>query len=229
MVLLGARDLGEFGDVFDRGLGKFLCDDRQQALAHAIAKEGEVLIGRILTPGLAPFAQKILQCGAAKAQQWPHQFAKRAPLLLEYDLGMNARKSPNSGTAKNAQQDCLRLIVESVGRGNLRDATLASELAKKTVTQIARGGFYAGTVLPLNWRFLYMEFEPVLTGQFCDKPFVLVRLISAQLVIDVRNREHDAQFRPQLQQQAKQGHGIRATGNGHREAVSGANRIVFPN
>jgi hypothetical protein len=69
----------------------------------------------------------------------------------------------------------------------------------------------------------------VLPRQLRDKSFVLVGLISAQFVIHVRHRQHDAQLDPQFQQQTKQGHGIRSTGNRHRQAVSGPNRIVFPN
>ena len=69
----------------------------------------------------------------------------------------------------------------------------------------------------------------MLPRQFRDKAFVFVRLLSAQLVIDVRNREHDAQLGPQFQQQAKQSHGIRATGNRRRHAVSRANRLLLAN
>jgi len=61
-----------------------------------------------------------------------------------------------------------------------------------------------------NRRLADMQFEPVLLCQLCDKLFVLIRLFAAQLVVDMRNREHNPQLGPQLQQQAKQSHGIRA-------------------
>ena len=128
---------------------------------------------------------------------------------------MNARKSPNAGTAKDAQQDRLRLIVERVRRRNFRNTTLARQLAKKTVAQFTRGrldtGTDAGRMTAVNRRFTNMQFEPVLPRQLRDKPLVLVRLFSAQLVIYMRNRQHDPQLGPQLQQQAKQRHGIRPT------------------
>src|ERR1700693_1936164 len=101
---------------------------------------------------------------------------------------MNARKPPNAGTAKDAQQHRLRLIVERVRRGDFRNPTLARQLAKKTVAQFTRGrldtgsdaGTLAGTPLPVNRRFTSMQFEPVLPRQLRDKPLVLVRLFSAQ-------------------------------------------------
>ena len=74
-----------------------------------------------------------------------------------------------------------------------------------------------------------MQFEPVLPRQFRDKPLVLVRLFSAQLVIDMRNRQDDPQLGPQLQQQAKQRHGIRPARNRRRQAVPRPNRPLLPN
>ena len=140
------------------------------------------------------------------------------PLLLEHDPRVNARKSANTGTAKNAQQQRFRLIVESVRRRNLRNATLPRELAKKAVAQFTRGRLDAGPLAgtdfgimpPVNRRLADTQFEPVLPRQLRDKPLVLVRLFSAQLVIDMRTRQHGPQLGAQLQQQAKQSHGIRS-------------------
>src|SRR5208282_1528405 len=80
-----------------------------------------------------------------------------------------------------------------------------------------------------NRRLTNIQFERVLPRQLRDKPLVLVRLFSAQLVIDMRNRHHDAQLGSQLQQQAKQSHRIRSPGNRRRHAVPGPNRFLPPN
>src|SRR6266446_8653214 len=117
-------------------------------------------------------------------------------LLSEDDARMNARESPNTGTAKDAQQHRLRLIVERVRRGNFRNSTLARQLAEKTVAQLTRrrldtgtdAGTLAGALLPVNRCHTSMQFEPVLPRQLRDKALVLVRLFSAQLVIYMRNR-----------------------------------------
>src|ERR1700720_458824 len=106
---------------------------------------------------------------------------------------MNARKPPNAGTAKDAQQHRLRLIVERVRRGNFRNSSLARQLAKKTVAQFTRGRFDTGTdagsMTAVNRRLTSMQFQSVLPRQLPDKPLVLVRLFSAQLVIDMHNRQ----------------------------------------
>src|SRR3981081_4292788 len=107
-------------------------------------------------------------------------------LLFEDDPRMNARKSPNAGTAKNAQQHRLRLIVERVRRGNFRNSTLPRQLAEKPVPQFTRRRLDTGP--SINRRVTNMQFQTVLPRHFRDKPLVLVRLFSAQLVIYMRNR-----------------------------------------
>ena len=72
MLLLGPRDFRQLTHVFDRGLAKFFPDHRQQPMPHAITKEGNIPIRRILAPALTPLAQKFLQCSAPEAQQRPH-------------------------------------------------------------------------------------------------------------------------------------------------------------
>src|SRR3984893_8915968 len=201
LLLLGPRDFRELTHVYDRGLAKFFTDHRQQPMPRAIAKEGNVSIRRILAPALTPLAQKFLQCSASEGQQRPHYLAKRVSLVFENDSRMNSRESSNAGTAKNAQQDRLRLDT----------------------------GTDAGRMTAVNRRLTSMQFQSVLPRQLRDKPLVLVRLFSAQLVIDMRNRQHGPQLGAQLQQQAKQSHGLRSAANRHRQAVPRPNRLLPPN
>src|SRR6202140_3172148 len=101
MFLLGPCDFREPPHVFDRGLAKLFPEHRQQLMPHAITQEGNVPIRRILAPALTQLAQKFLQCSAPEAQQRPHYPAKRVSLLFEDDSRMNARESPDAGTAKD--------------------------------------------------------------------------------------------------------------------------------
>ena len=54
-----------------------------------------------------------------------------------------------------------------------------------------------------------MQFQAVLLRQLRDETLITVRLFSAQLVINMRDRQYDPQLCAQLQQQAKQCHRIR--------------------
>ena len=75
---------------------------------------------------------------------------------------MNARQAANACAAKDAQQNCFRLIVKSVRSRNFRDAAAVREFAKKTVAQFARvrldtrtgASFvvFARTLAPVNRR-----------------------------------------------------------------------------
>src|SRR5450755_5151701 len=131
-------------------------------MPQAIPQEGNVPIRGILAPALATLAQKFQQGSAAKNKQRPYHFAKGTPLLLKDDSRMNARETPNAGAAKNAQQDGFGLIVERVRGGNLRDASLACELAKKVVAQCACCPLDSGRVTRGDGRLPYMKIQPML-------------------------------------------------------------------
>ena len=60
MLLLSAGDFRELAHVLDGRLAKFLDDQRQQAMAHAITQEGNILIRGILAPALAAITQELL-------------------------------------------------------------------------------------------------------------------------------------------------------------------------
>src|ERR1700678_2633969 len=119
--------------MLNRGVAELFPDDRQQTRANPVPNKSGIAIRRILAPALAPIAQKCLQCGPPETEQRPHHFAKSASLLFENDARINAGETPNPGTAKNTQEHCLRLIVESVGRRDFRNLTFACQPAKKLV------------------------------------------------------------------------------------------------
>src|SRR5271154_363523 len=99
MFLLGARDFRQLRHVFDRSVAKFLRDDQQQAMAHAITQEGNIAIRRVLPPALPAPAQEFLQRGTPKTEQRPHQLANGLSALLESNPRMNGRKPANAGTS----------------------------------------------------------------------------------------------------------------------------------
>ena len=51
-----------------------------------------------------------------------------------------------------------------------------------------------------------MHLQPMPLRQLGDKCFVACRLIAAQAMIEVRNREHDAQLRTQFSRTRREGH-----------------------
>ncbi len=182
--------------MLDGGFAKFFRDDGQQPVPHAIAKKNSVQIRRIFPPDLPAFAKKLRQCGASKTQQGAHNLAQRASLLFEDDPRMNARESPNARATKNAQQNRLRLIVESMRCRNLLDVPFSRQPAKKIVAQFARRRLDAQARTTIHGRVTTMEFQFVLPRQFRDKLLVRVRFMATQLVIDVRNRKHNSQLGP---------------------------------
>src|ERR1035438_4461862 len=194
MLLLGPRNLRQFTDVLNHSLAKFLANNGQQPTPHAIAKERNIPIRRILPPDLPPVAQKFQQCSTPKAQQGSHNLAKHSPLLLKNDPRMNTRKSPNACAAKNTQQHRLRLVIESVRRHTLQHATLPRQPLKKTVAQFTRRRLDARAPAPVHRRVTSLEFKLVLPRQFHNKALIRVRLLAPQLVIDLRTLRLGAQL-----------------------------------
>jgi len=74
-----------------------------------------------------------------------------------------------------------------------------------------------------------MQFKPMPPCQLRDKALVAIRFFTAQLVIDVRHREHNPQLAVQFEQQAKQSDRIRSAGDSHGHAISRPHRLLLSN
>ena len=66
-----------------------------------------------------------------------------------------------------------------------------------------------------------MQFETMRPAEVFDEALVGVGLFSAELMVDVRDGEHDAQFAAQLQQQEQERDRVRAARDSGGDAVSG--------
>ena len=66
------------------------------------------------------------------------------------------------------------------------------------------------------------EWQVVLAREFGDEALVGIRLLAAQLVVEVGDEEDDAEFLAQFEQHAQQGDGVGSAGNGNSNAVARA-------
>jgi hypothetical protein len=64
-------------------------------------------------------------------------------------------------------------------------------------------------------------------SKICNELSVGIGSGSAQLVVEVDDGENDSDLGPELEQQAKQGDGIDAAGNGYTHSVSGLQQRMF--
>ncbi len=72
-----------------------------------------------------------------------------------------------------------------------------------------------------------MQFETVRVAKFFDEALIGIGFFAAQLVIYMGDREHDAEFVPQLKQQEQKCHRVGTPGNGDGDAVSGHDQALF--
>ncbi len=73
-----------------------------------------------------------------------------------------------------------------------------------------------------------MEFEVVLLSQVSDEFLVLEGLGSAQLVIEMSNGKHNAQFGAQFKKDSQKSNGIRSTRYSQSDPVTGLQQIQSP-
>jgi hypothetical protein len=102
-------------------------------------------------------------------------------------------------------------------------------LPKKTVTEFAGRGFDADSRLfgvLGNISRSGMKLELMFTGQARNKFGIRIGFARPQLVIDVYDRKNNAEFFADLEQQAQQGNGIGAAGDGHTHPVAGVEQVV---
>jgi hypothetical protein len=69
----------------------------------------------------------------------------------------------------------------------------------------------------------------MLTSQICDELLIRIRFRSAQFVIEMHHRENNPQFVPQLQQKSQKSNRIDPPGDGHANAIPGAQQFMPSN
>src|SRR5579884_492612 len=86
---------------------------RKNTLAHAIASDRQVSIGKVFTPGLSQFAQVSAELAASNSQKRTHDTALTKLMFRE-----DARHASRACSSDNLHQHRLSLIVERVCRSD---------------------------------------------------------------------------------------------------------------
>src|SRR5882724_2836273 len=120
MVFLGLRNLGEVRQALDNLGIELPFQQRDQALAHAVAGVVQVTVAGILSPGLAQTHQIALNFATAGVQQRANNRAPRR--LVERwprQLRMNSAKATRAGAANQAKQNGFSLVVKGMRGSDL--------------------------------------------------------------------------------------------------------------
>lgn len=105
-------------------------------------------------------------------------------------------------------------------------------MPEESITQLASGGLEADAFFTRMFRHVVAineEFQIILTRQIRDELLVAIRLRTAQLVIEMNNRENDTQLAPQFEHQPQQRNRINPARNGDANALSGVQQLLPPN
>ena len=188
-ILFIAGKLGHVGEVFAQaGVPGF--ELGQQLVANAIARKGEMAIGRVLAPRLVAFAQICFDFDARCGEERTEDLAFR-----KFEYGMNTRETFGPGTAEEFGKNGFGLVVVGVGCGDRVYWDFGKESSKPGVAEPPCGFFdrFAlgfGFVRRVDTRVMKGDVE--FFGEGSGELEVGVGFFAAETVVQVGGVEDEA-------------------------------------
>jgi hypothetical protein len=218
-----AGDLGRMAQDFNNPR-VHLRQQRQKLAPDAVAQKPKVPVACVLTP-------KLLTAVEPVEHRLPPRLKEGADHTASDDW-MDARQAADSRSSQEPMQDGLRLIVRGVPDGDPVRHTGVHQRKKIPVAEAAGSCFeictsLGGAAPNIGGGTVNRQLETV--RKLPDKLLILLGVVSAQLVVEVRNGKGAAQFRGKLLQSQQQGGRIRSSGTGHGNALPGRNQTISPN
>src|SRR6266567_4109804 len=219
--LVFAGKLRQRDEMFDDGRLKPLLEQREEFPSDSCAHLTRVAVGGIFTPDLLPSTQKTPKLIPPNFQQRTNNGTGDR---------VNSAKPCETRPAQEMREHGLCLVVGRVRHRNSPANSRFRQRAEIIVPRASRRVLDVGALLFCflrNFNGSRVKLQPMLRGQFRDKPFIRIGSFGTQFMIEVHHAEHNAQFLPQLQQQQQQRHGIRSARNRHTHAVTWPYHLLF--
>ena len=227
-----AGEFGEVGEGLVKG-GVEVAELGEKLVADAVAGEGGVGIGGVVSPGLVELAEVGLDLGAADAEQGTEDIARAGWGIVDQDDGVDAAESFSPGSAEELHEDGFGLVVEGMGGENGVGLAGGDERGKEVVADVACGffdGFGAACLAGLsdavgNAGLVDVERDVEAGAEVGDELLVGIGLGCAEAVVDVDGGEADAEGvsfgAVGGVESEEKGHGVCTTGDGGTETVAG--------
>src|SRR6266704_1893757 len=219
--LVFAGKIRQRDEMLDDSRLKPLLEQREEFPSNSCAHLTRVAVGGIFTPDLLPSTQKTPKLIPPNFQQRTNNGTGDR---------VNSAKPCETRPAQEMREHGLRLIV---GRVRHRNSPANSRFRQRTEIIVPRASRRVLDVGALLFCFLRnfngsrVKLQPMLRGQFRDKPFIRIGSFGTQFVIEVNHAQHNAQLLAQLQQQQQQRHGIRSARNRHAHGVTRPYQLLF--
>ena len=176
--------------------------ERQQLVADAIARKGEMAIGGVFAPGLVQRAEIDFDFGTRRPKKRSQDAA-----LWKFEDGMDAGEPVGPCAAKELGQDGFGLVVEGVGGGHCVKRNVGQEFSEPCAAKAACGLFDGLGGLAGGWvRFCFgggvdagiVERQIEAGGQDAHKFQIRVGFSSTQAMVEMGDVKDKAQFPPRL-------------------------------
>ena len=175
-------------------------EERQKLMSNAISREPKILVARILSPGLPTSPKPIQDLLPARSEQRADQ-----PVL---DGRIDRCQTTASRPSQEPVQNGLGLVIHSVSDGDPVGRTGFKEGVEIFIAEPSAGFLkiclgVAGLGADICGGS--MNGQPQMCGEVPNEPFILVRLLAAEAVIEVDDGERTAQRGGKLLQNQQQG------------------------
>jgi hypothetical protein len=200
-VLLAGK-FGELREMLDNGGLKSPFKKRQEFRADAGTQAAGIAVGRVFAPSLAAKAEVRAQLVAAEFEQGAEDQPR---------FGVNAGESGKTGAPKNVGENGFRLVVGSVGDGDVVEMSVPGEAFEEGVAAAAGGVFKIGVLAPGLPGDIFVRDKKrkiMAGGKRGYKFFVGVGGAAPQFVIEVGDGKDDAERFAEFEEKKEQSDGI---------------------
>jgi hypothetical protein len=154
-------------------------------MANEVPHEARIGVRAVLTCGDATLGEIVAQSAARDAEEWPEQVGR-------------ARNDPpeamDAAPGEEAEEKCLDLIVTLVGGDNEVRPTELANAAENAIARFPGRRFDAARAygLRIERPVDHIQRNLETRAEFANESFVVIGLVAAEVVIDVRRREFEA-------------------------------------
>jgi hypothetical protein len=246
--VLGGGDFGSFAEGLAETRVVITLESGQEVGTHAIAEEFRTEVGGVVAKKLAARKQELLDLLASRGEKRTDETRRRRwkGLLARVGVGgvgglnvagvgvvgqfgkveaaVDSGKTTGPGASEQSHEDGFGLIVTGVCGGHGVEAMDGGSTEEKAIAGAAASGFKGemkqsgegGDIFGLDGG---IERKP--GCEFADEALVGLGVKSAEVVIEVKNTEHDAETRSEFREGTQQSYGVGAAADGDPEALAG--------
>jgi hypothetical protein len=215
--LIVPRAVGEFLEQGDHLRVEVSSEQGQKFQADFVSAKPDVLVARVNSKVESAILEFPLDFLSRQGEKRPHH--------ITLEDRVDSAQTSRSRAAQKLEEDGFCLIGGRMRGRDLIQPSGIDERKEELIAKLASRGLEVPMALARDFRdlgFFPKEFEAVRFSQTADKSLVGVGLGAAQVMVEVDNRERQAQVPFEVPHEFEQQHRVRPPRDAHTNALAGA-------